>query len=136
MPRKAIPWPELFDAAAEARRHAYAPYSKFEVGAAVYVEGGQIAAGCNVENASYGLSVCAERNAIACAIARYGRRKLLAVAIVTDTAQPSPPCGVCRQVMGEFATPDLPVRCRNLRGREKRFTLRQLLPHAFSSEYL
>jgi cytidine deaminase len=136
MPRKAIPWAELFAAAAGARLHAYAPYSKFEVGAAVYVEGGETAAGCNVENASYGLSVCAERNAIACAIARYGPRRLLAVAIVTATPEPSPPCGVCRQVMAEFAKADLPVRSRNVRGREKRFTLRQLLPHAFSSRYL
>ena len=136
MPRKAIPWPELFAAAADARANAYAPYSKFEVGAAVYVQGGEIAAGCNVENASYGLSVCAERNAIACAIARYGRRRLLAVAIVTDTPEPSPPCGVCRQVMAEFAKPDLPVRCRNVEGKERRFTLGRLLPHAFSSRYL
>ena len=136
MPRKAIPWPELFAAAASARANAYAPYSKFEVGAAVYVEGDQIASGCNVENASYGLSVCAERNAIACAISRYGRRRLLALAIVTDTPEPSPPCGVCRQVMAEFAKPDLPVRCRNVEGKERRFTLGRLLPHAFSSRYL
>src|SRR5258708_4404733 len=121
MAREVIPWRELFEAAVQARSHAYAPYSSFAGGAAGYVEGGQIAAGCNVENASYGVSVCAERNAIACAIARFGPRKLLAVAIVTEGAEPSPPCGVCRQVMAEFANGDLPVRFRNLRGREKRF---------------
>ena len=136
MARQIIPWAELFNAAIEARSHAYAPYSGFAVGAAVYVEGEQVASGCNVENSSYGVSVCAERNAIACAIARAGPRKLLAVAIVTEGAEPSPPCGVCRQVMAEFANGDLPVRCRNLRGREKRFKLRQLLPHAFSKTYL
>src|SRR5258707_14660868 len=114
MARQVIPWAELFNAAIEARSHAYAPYSGFAVGAAVYVEGGQIASGCNVENASYGVSVCAERNAIACAIARVGPRKLLAVAIVTEGAEPSPPCGVCRQVMAAFANGALPVRCRNL----------------------
>jgi len=136
MARRAIPWAQLFDAAIEARSHAYAPYSRFAVGAAVYVEGGQIASGCNVENSSYGASVCAERNAIACAIARTGARKLLAVAIVTESAEPSPPCGICRQVLAEFADGDLPIRCRNLRGKEKRFTLRQLMPHAFSKSYL
>jgi cytidine deaminase len=136
MPRKAIPWSELFEAAMQARRRAYSPYSNFAVGAAAYVEGGQIAAGSNVENSSYGLSVCAERNAIACAIARLGKRRVLAMAIVTDAAQPSPPCGACRQVMAEFAQGDLPIRSRNLRGREKRFALRRLLPHPFSNRYL
>ncbi len=126
----------MFEAALQARSHAYAPYSRFAVGAAVYVEGGQIASGCNVENSSYGVSVCAERNAIACAIARLGPRKLLAVAIVTEGDDPSPPCGVCRQVMAEFADGELPIYCRNLRGKEKRFKLRQLLPHPFTKTYL
>ncbi len=136
MPRVRIPWSELFAAAAQARRRAYAPYSGFSVGAAAYFEGGEISSGCNVENSSYGLSVCAERNTIACGIARLGPRKLLAVAILTASDQPTPPCGACRQVMAEFAGGNLPVRSRNLRGREKRFALRQLLPDAFSRDYL
>ena len=136
MARQVIPWAELFNAAIEARSHAYAPYSGFAVGAAVYVEGEQVASGCNVENSSYGVSVCAERNAIACAIARLGARKLLAVAIVSESAEPSPPCGVCLQVLAEFANGELPVYCRNLRGKEKRFKLRQLLPHPFTKTYL
>lgn len=135
MPER-IPWEELFEAALRARLRAHAPYSKFCVGAAVLVEGGEILAGCNVENASYGLSVCAERNAIGRSVSTLGRRKLKAVAIVADTAPPSPPCGMCRQVMAEFADPDLPVRCRNLRGKEKRYVLGKLLPNAFSREYL
>jgi cytidine deaminase len=136
MPGKAIPWSEMFDVAAEARRHAHAPYSGFAVGAAVYAEGGGIFFGCNVENSSYGLSVCAERNAIASAIANAGRRKLLGVAVVTSGPEPSPPCGACRQVMAEFGSADLPVRCRNLAGRERRFALGKLLPDAFSKRHL
>jgi cytidine deaminase len=136
MARGSIPWSALFAAAAEARRRAYAPYSGFSVGAAAYLEGSEISSGCNVENSSYSLSVCAERNAIACGIARLGPRKLLALAILTGSDQPAPPCGGCRQVMAEFAGSNLPVRSRNLRGREKRFTLRQLLPDAFSRDYL
>lgn len=136
MARSKIPWAQLFEAAAKAREHAYAPYSSFRVGAAVLTEGGQIFSGCNVENASYGLSVCAERSAVFRAVCELGKRKLLALAIVTDTRTPSPPCGMCRQVMAEFAGPDLPVRSRNLRRAEKRYRLGRLLPDAFSSAYL
>jgi len=136
MRRPNVPWSDLFDAAREARRRAYAPYSRFAVGAAAYFEDGQIASGCNVENASYGLSVCAERHAVGCAIARFGVRRLLAMAIIADGALPPPPCGACRQVMAEFAGGELAIRSRTLRGREKRFTLRQLLPHAFSNAFL
>lgn len=128
-------WEQLFQAAAAARMIAYAPYSHFQVGAAVRSEDGSIFAGCNVENASYGLSVCAERNAIGQMVAS-GRRKLQAIAIVVDTPAPTPPCGMCRQVMAEFAGPELEVRSRNLQGQEARYTLGELLPHAFTREYL
>ncbi len=136
MPSSKIPWDVLFQAATEARRRAYAPYSRFRVGAAALVEGGKICSGCNVENAAYGLSVCAERSAVFRSVAELGKCRLLALAIVTNTRTPSPPCGMCRQVMAELADPNLPVRCRNLRGREKRYVLKRLLPDAFSSAYL
>ncbi|MBI3180980.1 MAG: cytidine deaminase [Myxococcales bacterium] len=126
-----VPWEKLFEAAQAARALAYAPYSEFRVGAAVLSEGGGVFAGCNVENASYGLSVCAERNAIARMVAE-GRRRLLAVAIVVDTERPTPPCGMCRQVMAELGAPALPVRSRTLAGREARWKLAKLLPHAFT----
>lgn len=128
------PWADMFEAATQARRAAHAPYSKFPVGAAVWTADGAILPGCNVENASYGLSVCAERNAIARTVLE--GKKVLAVAIVVDTPTPTPPCGVCRQVLAEFAGPTLPVRSRNLQGRESAWTLGELLPHAFTREFL
>jgi cytidine deaminase len=130
-----IPWEKLFEAAAKVRERAYAPYSRFPVGAAVLYADGAVVTGCNVENSSYGLSVCAERGALAAGVAQ-GRGKPLAVAIVVDTPTPCPPCGMCRQVMLEFAPQDLPVRSRNLEGNEARYTLGELLPHAFTSDFL
>ncbi len=129
------PWEKLFEAAAAARERAYAPYSKFPVGAAVMAEDGTIASGCNVENASYGLTLCAERNAVGRLLVE-GKQRLAAVAIVVDTATPTPPCGMCRQVLMEFGAPDLPVRCRNLAGLEEQRTLGELLPHAFTRDFL
>ena len=132
-----VPWEELFKAASEVRAHAYAPYSNFQVGAALLCEDGTIVAGCNVENSSYGLSICAERNAIARAVVEgRGRLKLVAVAVVVDSREPCPPCGACRQVMVEFGGPELPVRCRNLRGQETVHLLEELLPHAFTRSFL
>ena len=130
-----VPWAELFAAATAARKRAYAPYSRFAVGAAVLCEDGSIIAGCNVENASYGLSVCAERSAIA-RMVQEGKRRLRAVAIVVDTQRPTPPCGMCRQVMREFGGEEVPVRSRNLRGKEDRRTLGELLPYAFTRAFL
>lgn len=130
-----IPWDELFAAAATHRARAHAPYSRFHVGAAVLFEEGALVPGCNVENSSYGLSLCAERNAIARGVAD-GRRVLKAVAIVVDARAPVPPCGMCRQVMAEFAGPDLQVRTRTLHGQEQAYTLGELLPHAFTREFL
>lgn len=134
-----IPWDALFDAARTVRERAHAPYSKFHVGAAGLFLGPNgeqsIFAGCNVENSSYGLSMCAERNAVGRAVAE-GRGKLAAMAIVVDTLEPCPPCGMCRQVMAEFATPDVPVRSQTLKGdREARYTVAELLPHSFSRDF-
>jgi cytidine deaminase len=130
-----IPWEALFQQAARARERAHVPYSRFPVGTAILFADGAVVAGCNVENATYGLTVCAERNAFAAAVAQ-GHTRPLAVAIVVDTPVPCPPCGMCRQVMAEFAGPDLPVRSRTLKQEEAQYTLRELLPHAFTRDFL
>ncbi len=130
-----VPWEALFKAARAARDRAYAPYSHFPVGAAVLSDSGEIFPGCNVENASYGLSVCAERHAIG-RMVQSGSQKAVAVAIVVDTPQPTPPCGMCRQVLTEFAGVELQVRSRNLEGVEEQRTLGELLPHAFTKAFL
>lgn len=130
-----IDWEPLFAAAEKARLRAHAPYSKFQVGAALLTEGGSIVPGANVENASYGLTVCAERNAIGRLVVD-GVQKLTAVAIIVDSREPTPPCGMCRQTLMEFGTPDLEVRSRTKAGAEARWTLGELLPHAFTQKDL
>jgi len=129
-----VPWERLFEAASKVRGNAWAPYSHFPVGAAVLTESG-IYSGANVENSSYGLSVCAERNAIGRAVSE-GARKVKAVAIVTNADAPCPPCGMCRQVITEFGEPGTPVRSRSPDGREAQYTLKELLPHAFTRDFL
>jgi cytidine deaminase len=130
-----LPWEKLFELATQVRQRAHAPYSRFPVGAAVLYADGSVVTGCNVENSSYGLSACAERSALAAGVAQ-GRVRPVAVAIVVDTPTPCPPCGMCRQVMMEFAPKELPVRSRNLKGDEARYSLGELLPHAFTSDFL
>ena len=117
----------LIAAAIAARRMAYAPYSGFAVGAALLAADGQVTMGCNVENASYGLGVCAERNAIFHAVAD-GVRDFVAVAVVTENGVT--PCGACRQVLAEF-NPDMVVIVGDTAGNRRVYTLRQLLPDAF-----
>jgi len=116
--------------AREAAAHAYAPYSGFAVGAAVLTDGGQIHSSTNVENASFGLSNCAERNAIFQAVA-HGARKLAALAVYTPTADATMPCGACRQVLAEFGADAIVVCCTDDDAREQRFALAELLPAAF-----
>ncbi len=128
-----IDWTALFDAAEKARGRAHAPYSRFYVGAALLLADGSVASGCNVENASYGLTVCAERNAIGAAV--LGGQRPVAVAIVVDSREPTPPCGMCRQVLAEFGDAALPVASRTLAGVERRWTLGELLPHAFTRAF-
>ena len=123
-------WQRLHELADRARQRAHAPYSRFRVGAALFLDDGSTAAGCNVENASYGLTVCAERNAIAAMVV--AGRRVLAVALSSDAQAPIPPCGACRQVLAEFAGPSLEVRSRSDDGRESAWTLGELLPAAFS----
>jgi len=125
----------LVDAATRVRELAYAPYSRFKVGAAVVSKSGAIYAGCNVENASYGLSLCAERAAIAAAVAA-GDSEIAGVAVVTGSDSPAPPCGMCLQTLLEFADPKVPVILRTLRGRTRRLLLRELMPHGFGPSYL
>ncbi len=124
----------LLAAARAARRRAHAPYSGFRVGAAVRAAGA-IHAGANVENASYGLTLCAERVAVAIAAAS-GARRLDAVAIASGTEEPTPPCGACLQTLAEFAGPDLPIALAGARGRRVDTTLGALLPRAFTKKFL
>lgn len=124
----------LADAARRVSTQAYAPYSRFPVGAAVLTEGGDIFAGCNVENASYGLTICAERNAIFQAAAQ-GKRVVRAVAIYTPTEVPTAPCGACRQVLNEFG-PEAMVLCLCDGPETIRATLAELLPKAFGPKNL
>ena len=126
----------LEDAARTIAAHAYAPYSKFGVGAAVQMDG-HIYSGVNVENASYPLGVCAERNAIAAGVAA-GARHLEAIAVFTHASPPSSPCGGCRQVLREFAADPskVSVIAINDRGERRTWTLEQLLPDSFSGSEL
>jgi cytidine deaminase len=124
----------LLDAARRARENAHAPFSNFRVGAAVLAKSGRIFTGCNVENASYGLTICAERVAIFKAISE-GERGFDAVAVVTDAEKLTPPCGACRQIIWEFCG-DAEVILANLRGDEEVHRMNALLPHAFDASNL
>ena len=122
---------ELLAAARAARRRAHAPYSRFAVGAAVRDERGRVHVGCNVENASYGLTICAERNAVAAAVAA-GARAVRAAAVVTPTRPAGSPCGACRQVRAEFGAPRTRILLGSPSGPAEITTLGALLPRAFS----
>lgn len=124
---------KLLRAAAQVSKRAHAPYSNFHVGAALLTDGDEIIAGCNVENASYGLTICAERNAIFHAVAT-GRRRFKAVAIVASGEQMPFPCGACRQVLAEFGKPNMHVLVapRRALAAYRAMTLGELLPHSFS----
>ena len=124
----------LVKAAKAVRKNAHAPYSRFRVGAAV-LAGGAVHAGANVENASYGLTLCAERVA-ACAAVAAGARRLEAVVVAGPTEDPVPPCGACLQTLAELSTPELPVVLVGARGRRIETTLGALLPRAFTKRFL
>jgi len=125
---------ELIAAAKLARKKAYVPYSNFAVGAAILTEDDQIYTGCNVENASYGLSNCAERTAIFKAISERGEIKLKAIAVVGDTEGPCSPCGACRQVISEFGDDDLEIVMTNLEGDTLIKSISELLWGSFKLE--
>ena len=122
---------KLLTEAKRVREFAYCPYSNFAVGAAVLGASGEIYGGCNVENASYSVTNCAERTAIYNAISS-GEEDILALAVVAESAQPVPPCGACRQVIAEMRIPH--ILMANLAGDVKEMTLSELLPDAFSGE--
>jgi cytidine deaminase len=124
----------VMDAAREASRNAYAPYSNFHVGAAILTEGGALHAGCNVENASYGLAICAERNAAAAmALADPEDREIRLVAVFSPDASPCFPCGACRQVLREFGCKEVVVEDGS---GLRRYPFEEILPHSFGPEDL
>lgn len=121
---------QLLDAAIKARSNSYSPYSNYKVGSALLMDEQRIFSGCNVENASYGATICAERAAIFSAIGE-GFKNVQAILVVTDSLEPWPPCGMCRQVLSEFATAEVPVLLCNLDGVMREKTLGELCPHFF-----
>ncbi len=120
----------LVDEARAGRENAVAPFSKFKVGAALRTKAGKIYRGCNVENSTYGLTVCAERVALLSALAA-GEREFDAIAVVTQSEEPSTPCGPCRQLMWEYCG-DIDVTLANLAGQKVEYKLSTLFPHPFS----
>ncbi len=122
---------ELLKKAKDAKENAYAPYSGFRVGAALLTAEGRIYTGCNVENASYGAAICAERAAISCAVSR-GERRFEAIAIESNGEGGTFPCGICRQVIAEFG-PDIKVIVGKADGDFRIYEIRDLIPHAFTA---
>jgi len=125
---------DLIAAARAARANAHARFSNFKVGAALEAADGTVVTGCNIENATYGLTICAERVAMFKALSE-GRRQFTRVAIVADTEEPTPPCGACRQILWEFGG-DLEVILANTERETARFKLSELLPHPFDARLL
>lgn len=125
---------ELIEMAKTARLQSLAPFSNFLVGAAIKTEGGKVYTGCNVESASYGLTVCAERVAIWKALSE-GERKFTELAIVADTGSLTPPCGTCRQIIHEFCK-NATIVLANLRGESQTCNIKELLPRAFDARFL
>ena len=127
----------LINAAITGRKKAYAPYSHFQVGAAVWLADGTIIDGCNIENASYGLCNCAERTALFKAYSLgYKKEDIKALAVVADTDRPTSPCGACRQVMSELLNAETPVYMANLKGDIMIISVKELLPYSFSESDL
>lgn len=125
----------LFEAALKVRNNSHSPYSGYKVAAAVLSAEGNIFAGVNVENASYGATICAERSAIFSAVTA-GSKSISAVLVLTDSQEPWPPCGMCRQVISEFSKSDTSVFIANLSGIQKELSMAELLPFAFNDSHL
>ena len=128
---------ELVKKAIEARKLSYSPYSNFAVGAAILTSSGEVFLGANIENSSYPLCMCAERNAIYNAMLHEVKKdEIIALALAADTANPCSPCGACRQVISELLNPNTPVIMTNLKGDVKEVKAEDLLPFAFSGDDL
>ena len=127
-------WSSLIEQARSAQERAYAPYSNFRVGVAILGTSGKVYVGCNVENASYGMTMCAEQGAISAAVVS-GERSFTHMALITDSPHAESPCGACRQVLSEFA-PDLQILSVGSEGTEERWKLEELLPMAFTPKSL
>jgi cytidine deaminase len=125
---------KLLEAALEARNNAHAPFSKFRVGAAIEDESGRIFTGCNIENATFGLTICAERVAVFKAISE-GARKFKRIAVAADTDVLTPPCGACRQILWEFCG-DAELTLVNQQGKTETFRLKDLFPRPFDASFL
>ena len=125
----------LLEAAREIWEQAYVPYSKFRVGAAIKTKSGKVYKGCNIENAAYPVTCCAERVAIFKAISE-GEREFTRLAVIADTDRPVPPCGSCRQVLSEFCDPNMEVEIANLKGDVKIMKMEELLPFSFTPKDL
>ena len=130
-----IDWAHLKNKAKKAFNNAYAPYSKFHVGSALVTESNEVFYGCNVENASYGLTVCAERNCICNAVVN-GQTQLKALVVYTEQKKLTPPCGACRQVIVEFFQSDAQIKAINHLGDEITWSVNELLPAAFIPKHL
>ena len=130
------PTPSLIEAARGAHRNAYGRYSGFSVGAAIRLTDGAIFAGCNVENASYGATICAERNAICAGIAAAGARQIEEIVVVSDGQTPWPPCGMCRQFIAEFAAPNCTVHALGMSDEIRSWRFSELLPDSFGPDAL
>ena len=127
--------PEWIQAAKEAQGHAYVPYSHFSVGACLVTEDDQMITGVNIENASYGLTNCAERTAVFKAVSE-GIHSFKHLVVIADSEEPIPPCGACRQVLREFCPRDMPVTLVSKTGETRQMTIEQLLPYSFSKDNL
>ncbi|WP_169787834.1 cytidine deaminase [Alicyclobacillus ferrooxydans] len=129
----------LLQSARDAMEKAYVPYSGFPVGAALRLANGQVVTGANIENASYGLTNCAERTAVFRAMMQYdiaGKDRIVEIAVVADSDGAISPCGACRQVLAEFCRPDVPVALADLKGDQLQTTISQLLPYAFDAHQM
>ena len=129
----------LLRLARQALRHAHSPYSGIKVGAAVLTKNGHVHTGCNVENASYGGTICAERVAISSAVASGDispQRKITAILITTNQREIWPPCGICRQFLAEFSSPNTAIYCMNSRGQMRRSMFSEIFPDAFDAQFL
>ncbi|WP_027963342.1 cytidine deaminase [Halalkalibacillus halophilus] len=126
---------QLIESAKQMLDHAYVPYSKFPVGAALITDEGKVYQGCNIENAAYPVTCCAERTAIFKAVSE-GERNFKALAVIANTDRPVPPCGACRQVMSEFFSPEMKVYITSKDLEVKEVTVQELLPFSFTPEDL